>query len=308
MDHHLLDIIHETTEFVEARLLDDTLCLDIISSHVCMSKFHLLRIWKGATGTGLMEYVRRRRIALSLGDLLESGKTLEYISWRYSFGCLRTYARVFKNEFGVTPAQWRTHPTPLQVLDRFNADFLRRTAEGIVFYRNTAVIPPFSVAGLEYTVNIRDNHLNQTSNKLGVDFFQHHRQRILHPLQKDVYIGLTRVPEPAGDYTCYMPSLAVGAASTVPEDMLQRDIKAHRYSVFTYIGQHHPQEISALTLKEIWHQIFVIWMPTVQMKLQEAFSFERIDFARCGRQYCECDLYFPIEPVSKNGTSLLVNR
>ena len=91
-----------------------------------------------------------------------------------------------------------------------------------MFHRKTAVLPAFSVAGLDYQVNIRDNHLNQTSNRLGVDFFLHHRQRIQHPLEKDVYIGLTRVPEPAADYTFYMPSLAVGAASIIPADMLKR--------------------------------------------------------------------------------------
>ena len=299
MECHLLDIIHETTEFVEEHLLDESLCLDVISDHVCVSKFHLLRIWKGTTGTGLMEYVRRRRIALSLGDLLEGRKPLEYISWRYSFGCQRTYSRVFKNEFGVTPAQWRNRPVPLQVLDRFNGDFLRRASEGIMFYRSTAVLPAFVVAGREHRVDIRDNQLNQTSNKLGVDFFLHHRQRILHPLQKDVYIGLTREPEPAADYTYYMPSLAVDAASIIPTDMLKREIKAHRYGVFTYIGQHHPDKISALTLKDIWHQVFEVWMPTIPMKLKEIFSFERIDYTRCSRQYCECDLYFPIEPVQE---------
>jgi AraC family transcriptional regulator len=301
MDHHLLDIIHKTTEFVENHLLDETLCLDLISNHVCVSKFHLLRIWKGATGTGLMEYVRRRRIALSLGDLLESRKTLEYISWRYSFGCQRTYGRVFKSEFGVTPAQWRSRPVPLQVLDRFNSDFLRRASEGIVIHRRTSVLPAFSVAGLEYQVDIRDNRLNQTSKKLGTDFFLQHRQRIMQPLEKDVYIGFTRVPEPAEAYTYYMPSLPVGPASTVPEDMLLREIKAHRYGIFTYIGHHHPREISSLTLKDIWHQVFEVWMPTVEMKLKESFSFERIDYARCSSQYCECDLYYPIEPVQEAG-------
>jgi AraC family transcriptional regulator len=248
-----------------------------------------------------MEYVRRRRIALSLGDLLESRKTLEYISWKYSFGCQRTYSRVFKNEFGVTPAQWRSRPVPLRVLDRFNGDFLRRASEGIMFYRSTAVLPAFVVAGREFRVDIGDNHLNQTSNKLGVDFFLHHRQRIQQPLEKDVYIGLTRVPESAADYTYYMPSLAVDAASIIPGDMHQREIKAHRYGVFTYIGQHHPQEISSLTLKQIWHQVFEVWMPTVEMKLKEIFSFERIDYTLCSRQYCECDLYYPIEPVSESG-------
>ena len=70
MDHAMLELIRETTSFIESHLIEP-LNLDVISDHVCVSKFHLLRIWKGATETGLMEYVRRRRLACSLEELLK---------------------------------------------------------------------------------------------------------------------------------------------------------------------------------------------------------------------------------------------
>lgn len=296
-EHHLLDIIHETTNYVEDHLLEETLCLDTISSHVRVSKFHLLRIWKGATATGLMEYVRRRRIALSLGDLLERRSSLEFISWKYSFGSQRTYSRVFKSEFGMTPAQWRIKPVPLQVLDRFNGKFMNRAADGIIFYRTTAVLPAFSIAGIEHKIEVEDNRLNQTANKLGVDFFHHHRQRIMNPLEKDIYIGFTRESQPFDGHICYLPSVSVGPASIVPEGMTCHRIEAHRYGVFTYIGQHRPEEISSATLGAIWDQIFEVWMPTMKLKMLDTFNFERIDYARCSKHYCECDLFYPIEPV-----------
>lgn len=300
MDHYLLDIINEATEYVEEHLLEESLCLDSISSHVKVSKFHLLRIWKGATSTGLMEYVRRRRVALSLADLLESKRSLEFISWKYSFSCQRTFSRVFKNEFGMTPAQWRSHPVPLQVLDRFNVEFLSRAGEGLVFFKATEILPAFDLAGYEYEVGVEDNHLHQTANKLGVEFFNKHRARIANPLEKDVYIGFTTIPAVFAGFTRYLPSVPVGPASIVPKDMACRHVKAHRYGVFTYIGLHRPEEISSATLGAIWHQVFHIWMPTVEIKLPEAFSFERIDYARCSRQYCECDLYYPIKPVQES--------
>lgn len=120
---------------MEGNLLGD-LNLDNISENVNVSKFHLLRIWKGATSTGLMEYVRRRRIALSLGDLLNSHASIEFISSKYSFGCERTYNRAFKEEFNMTPAKWRRSPCLLKILDRFNADFMNCAGEGLVFLRS----------------------------------------------------------------------------------------------------------------------------------------------------------------------------
>jgi AraC family transcriptional regulator len=88
MDHYLLETLNTTTAYMEEHLLEP-LCLDDIAARVNISKFHLLRIWKGATDTGLMEYVRRRRIALSLGDLLHHQNSIDFISAKYSFGSER---------------------------------------------------------------------------------------------------------------------------------------------------------------------------------------------------------------------------
>lgn len=132
MEHYLLKILNDTTEYIECHLCDE-LTLDAISDNVNVSKFHLLRIWKGATGTGLMEYVRRRRIATSLSDLLSQLNTVDFIADKYGFGSERTFNRVFKEEFNTTPAKWRRNPVALNILDRFNADFMQHAGSGLVF-------------------------------------------------------------------------------------------------------------------------------------------------------------------------------
>jgi AraC family transcriptional regulator len=296
LDNHLLELIKETTGFIENNLLEP-LNLDNISENVNVSKFHLLRIWKGATFTGLMEYVRRRRIAQSLSDLIHERNSIEFISSKYSFGSERTYNRVFKEEFGITPAKWRKNPCPLEILDRFNADFMNCAGEGLVFLRSITVLPAFSIAGLEYRVEVEDNAVNQTANKLGVDFFYNHRLRVFNPVEKDVYIGLTTVPPHAEGYTFYQPSVGIDQSSIVPPDMKIRNIQPHKYGVFTYMGPHRPEDISSKTLSGIWEYIFTTWMPNVDFNLKQKFRFERINYAKCSKQYSECDLYYPISYI-----------
>ena len=278
---------------MEAHLLED-LSLDRISEHVNVSKFHLLRIWKGATSTGLMEYVRRRRIAVSLGDLLQDRHSVAYISDKYSFGCERTYNRVFKEEFGISPARWRKRPTPLDILDRFNGNFMQVAGDGLVFFRSISVLPTLSIAGMETAVDVEDNRLNQTANRLGVDFFYNIRPRIINPVAKDVYIGYTSVPEPFQGFTMYQPSVQIDLSSIVPPDLTVKHVTPHKYGVFTYMGLHRPEEISSKSLSGIWSYIFDVWMPTVTFELKEQFHFEYIDYSKCNKQYAECDLYFPI--------------
>jgi AraC family transcriptional regulator len=294
LEHYLLQILNDTTDYIEIHLQDE-LTLDSISDHVNISKFHLLRIWKGATGTGLMEYVRRRRIAVSLADLLGKRAAINFIADKYAFGSERAYNRVFKEEFDNTPAQWRKKPVPLNILDRFNADFLVRAGEGLVFLKSVRVLPLFSLAGIPYEVNIEEDRRSQTANRLYVEFFYQQRPKVLNPIGKDVYYGYTTLPNRDQPYVLYQPSIQVGAASIVPPEMHVQRIPAHKYGVFTYIGLHPPEALSSQHMKDLLDFIHETWMPTIEFRLRENFRFEMINYARCNKQYCECDLYFPME-------------
>lgn len=156
MDNYLLEIIKKTTDYIESNILEE-LSLDSISENVNLSKYHLLRIWKGATSTGLMEYVRRRRIALSLSDLINSKNSIEFISSKYGFEWERTYNRVFKEEYNITPAKWRKNPIPVKILDRFNADFMNVAGDSLLFFRSIVVLPSFSIAGMDYKLRFEEN-------------------------------------------------------------------------------------------------------------------------------------------------------
>lgn len=294
MEHYLLKILNDTTEYIEGHLCDE-LTLDAISDNVNVSKFHLLRIWKGATGTGLMEYVRRRRIAASLADLLSKQNTVDFIADKYGFGSERTFNRVFKEEFNTTPAKWRRNPVALNILDRFNADFMQRAGSGLVFLKSVTVLPAFSIAGIIYELDFHDNMKNQTANKLGVEFFHQRRLSVLNPVEKDIYYGYMSVPNNNYLHTFYQPSIKVNASSIIPSGMSVKHISTHKYGVFTYIGLHRPEEISSKNLKELIDFIHNSWIPTIEFRLTENFWFQYINYARCNKQYCECDLYFPIE-------------
>lgn len=296
MENYLLKIVKDTTEHIENNIFDD-LTLDSISENVNISKFHLLRIWKGATNTGLMEYVRRRRIALSLSDLINNHNSIEFISSKYSFGCERTYNRVFKEEYNITPSKWRKNPSPLKILDRFNADFMIGAGKGLIFFRSITVLPTLSIAGPQYIVDIEENRKSQIANKHGIDFFHNNRPRIINPVEKDVYIGLTTIPDSSLGYTLYQPSLQINQNSIIPPDMNVKRITPHKYGVFTYMGPHGPEDISSKTLAEVWRFVFESWMPTVEFNLKEKFRFEHINLAKCNRHYCECDLYYPISTL-----------
>lgn len=296
MDHYLFQLLKDTTNYIEGHLFDE-LTLDTISANVNLSKFHLLRIWKGATGTGLMEYVRRRRIASSLADLLNQRKSIDAIAAEYGFGSERTFNRIFKEEFDTTPARWRRQPAALNILDRFNADFMHHAGEGLVFLKSVQVLPGFGLAGIPYELEIEDDRKHLTANRLAVAFFQQQRIKVVNPVARDVYYGYTAFAFPGATRMQYQPSVQVDSASIIPPGMTVKRIPSHKYGVFTYIGLHRPEEISSRHLHQLLEFIETRWVPTVEFSLMEHFRFERINYARCSKHYCECDLYFPMNAL-----------
>ena len=287
MDSHLLEIIERTTSYLEARLREPV-SLDDVSRSVGVSKFHLLRIWKGATSTGIMEYVRRRRLALSLSELLGRSHTIEFIAWECAFGSERAYNRAFREEFGVTPARWRRYPLPLAVLERFNPRYLGRSGEALLGIQAARALPAFSAAGLEIPRAVDD----PVPIRRGLDYFYERRRTIVDAVQRDVYLGISHA---GGQETrAYHPSIQVGPDSIVPPGLTVLAIGPRSYAVFRYMGPHDPRDLDPATLAALWKQVFRIWPPEARPGPEAEWCFERIDFAQCSRRYCVCDLYCPI--------------
>lgn len=268
--------------------------MDRLAQEAYTSKFHLTRIFKQLTGKGLMEYVRARRLTESLSELLTGQLRVSDIAQEYGFEHHQSYIRAFRDEFGVTPAHYRKTPVPLTVTGRLERRNFTPAGQGILLTPEMVVKPAFQVMGIRYKVYDRDNQQNLTANTLGRDFFFNRRHRIPDAVSKEVYIGLTRVPDDYGGYTDYLPSLEVLSGGNLPEGMVTDWVAAHKYAVFRYIGLHSPEEISAKTLQDIWAYVFGEWMQTADFGPRERISFERIDYGLCSDSYCEAELYYPV--------------
>jgi AraC family transcriptional regulator len=55
----------------------------------------------------LAGYIRSRKLAVSLDDLLKTNSTLFNIALDYGFEYEQSYRRAFKHEFGITPGEYR---------------------------------------------------------------------------------------------------------------------------------------------------------------------------------------------------------
>ena len=81
--------------------------VDILAKSYSMSFRHLQRIFKAAFKQTLTDYVRSRKLAVSLDDLLKTDLNLLDIALEYGFSYEQTYIRAFKREYRITPGYLR---------------------------------------------------------------------------------------------------------------------------------------------------------------------------------------------------------
>ena len=72
-----------------------------------LSERHLQRLFKSAFMQSLADYIRSRRLAASLDELLKTNFKLFDIALNHGFCYEQSFIRAFKSEFGMTPGDFR---------------------------------------------------------------------------------------------------------------------------------------------------------------------------------------------------------
>jgi len=99
--------------FLENLLLDiengikNNINVSVLSKKYGFSEGHLRKLFRFAFKQSIASYIRSRRLAASLNDLLKEKSNILEIALEYGFEYEQTYIRAFKREFGMTPGDLR---------------------------------------------------------------------------------------------------------------------------------------------------------------------------------------------------------
>ena len=298
--NQIIDMIEKIVSYVETHIYEE-FSLNELSDSVFISKFHMLRTFKSITGLGIMEYKNLRRLSLSIEDLLNSQKNISYISNKYGYAGSQSYIRAFKRFFDMTPSAFRNHPIELKIVERYNTSLLQICGDGILIEPEIKMVPEFSIAGLPYYLNDYENYKNSSAIQMAFDFFYGHSHEIKDPLDPQIYIGYSYVPEGflkkeiKERDVFYMPSLMINQQSIVPKAMKKITIESRKYAIFKYIGYHAISQLERKMLVDIWDYIHQSWTPSVSVEKDDVFAFERLDERILTNDYCEILIYVPVE-------------
>lgn len=96
--------VDRVIDYIHAHL-DYDLSLAELAQVAALSPFHLVRVFKQATGETLHQYVLHRRLDEAMRLLRHSGSTITEVAHAAGFGDHSHFARRFKRRFGLSPTE-----------------------------------------------------------------------------------------------------------------------------------------------------------------------------------------------------------
>lgn len=90
-----------------AEHIHDKITLDTLARDLFANKYQISRIFSTKIGCNLCTYINRLRIASSLNLMKEPNLNISDIAEKCGFSSERTFFRVFKEQCGITPKQYR---------------------------------------------------------------------------------------------------------------------------------------------------------------------------------------------------------
>ena len=180
-----------------------------------LSKAHLRRLFRFAFGRPIGAYIRSRKLAASVEDLLLTDMNVLDIAVEFGLDYEQTFIRAFKREFGLTPGELRKTGHILKITPPLQLFDSNRMGDGVLIGPEIVIIPQFHVIGKRRNMPLRDNTslvLNTMDN-----FMVNERTRIPNAINPDVLINISSPAEMNADYCYFMPSNQVKSLDKIPE-------------------------------------------------------------------------------------------
>lgn len=111
--------LQDAVDYIEYHIKEDLTCSDI-AKQACMSMFHFQRLFSILCGYTVGEYIRNRRLSLSVMDLQLSENSILDIALQYRYDTPEGFTRAFHRYYGITPSAARDRKSALPKFEKLS--------------------------------------------------------------------------------------------------------------------------------------------------------------------------------------------
>lgn len=244
---------------LENRLWDTDLDLETIAHDAMVSKFHLSRSFRWASGMPVMGYLRARRLSEAARRLGECGvDDLLDLALHCGYTSHEAFSRAFRRQFGLSPSGAREQGVP--------SDHLLE-AHSMSSQEPIALTPtrferrgPIHLIGLLADVSSNDG----TSIPAQWGDFATHLGDIPARTSQGTVGALFQNEDESIEYLC---AVEVERADDVPAGLSGRTLAPQHYAVFRHDGH-----VSGI--RDSWHGTWSGWLPGADVEPLHAPALE----------------------------------
>jgi len=209
------DFLENVLNEIENELKGD-ININVLADRFCLSQGHLCRLFRFAFGQSLGTYIRSRKLAASINDLLHTDNNILDIVMDYGLEYEQSYIRAFKREYGITPGELRKRGHIVKITPPLHYFDSSKLGDGYIFGPDIVVIPQFHVIGKKYKMPFHKT-LSMAS-PLAKQFFQNERMKIPNAVNPEAPLNICFAAETANeDYFYFMPAIQVSSLENIPE-------------------------------------------------------------------------------------------
>lgn len=280
-------------EYIEKNITEP-LTPVVLSDHLGYSLFHFCRLFQIYKGLSVMEYIRKRRLELSLIDIMNKEKIID-VALKYCFETPSGFTKAFRKEYGTTPKKYAfkmegyNHKKPLFDVAKY------------IQQPKIVEISAFKVAGFGFETDIAEDEYTDKLTAYWNAFEEFAYEEIMYEVLNPLKHGEVGISFPCpfnSGKMVYLCGVLVEEGKNIPENMTYYNIQRGLYAVFTTppVDMRKEGDSFAQMIKSTWRYIFNEWFENSDY----AYDEEKCDFEfydeRCHfLENSVMDIYIPIK-------------
>lgn len=286
--------IEKAIDYIESNLREK-IVLDDIAKEACLSKYHFHRLFSSIVGETIGDYIRKRRLTEASKLLVSHSNKTSEIAFEFQFESQQSFSRSFKNHFGISPGQYRKQSLCRLMYERQKITKQRLKHLGKITMEPVIKdIKEMKIVGMEKTTTLNTSYIDIP--KLWEEFCSRMHEieniadkKVYYEIRKpDMNFSMDDFSE-TSEFT-EIAGLEVTSVVEIPEGMINVNIPAGKYAVFTHKG-------SPINLRQTYEYIWGTWLPNSKFEADLRFDFELYGERFKGMEdpESEVDIHIPIK-------------
>jgi AraC family transcriptional regulator len=254
--------------YIESHLADE-LSLDAVAEIAGVSRFHLSRAFAASIGTSLGAYIRARRLSEAAKALVNGAPDILSVALDVGYGSHEAFTRAFRQYFGMTPEQLRSHGhiENITIQEPFR---MHRETDTVLTSPRLVNMDAMLIFGLGKRCPVVGNPEIPSQWNSFLPYFGH-----IEGQMGNVAYGVIYNSDESGgfDYIC---GVAVQQFPVHPSEFTRLRIPPQNYAVFE-----HRDHVSAIA--STWKAIWEHGLADAGFRAMDGPAFERYDEKFDGR-------------------------